>query len=105
GLDQRVRAGRLRRLSAWGCISASGKWRKAKRSCRPRRRPLASRRRLPHSQGRTDVLAVSPMSIQSINPATGQVLETFNETTPAEVERALTRAHSAFGAWRDVPFA
>jgi succinate-semialdehyde dehydrogenase/glutarate-semialdehyde dehydrogenase len=45
------------------------------------------------------------MSIQSINPATGQVLETFNETTPAEVERGLTRAHSAFGAWRDVPFA
>ena len=45
------------------------------------------------------------MSIQSINPATGQVLETFKETAPAEVERALARALSAFLAWRDVPFA
>ena len=33
------------------------------------------------------------MSIQSINPATGQVLETFKEASAAEVERAL--AHGA----------
>ena len=44
------------------------------------------------------------MSIQSINPATGQVLETFKETSAAEVERALATAHRAFLAWRDVPF-
>ena len=45
------------------------------------------------------------MSIQSINPATGQVLETFTAPTAADVERALASAHRAFGAWRDVPFA
>ena len=45
------------------------------------------------------------MSIQSINPATGQVLETFTAPTAADVERALATAHRAFGAWRDVPFA
>jgi len=45
------------------------------------------------------------MSIQSINPATGQVLETFTAPTAADVERALTNAHRAFGAWREVPFA
>ena len=45
------------------------------------------------------------MSIQSINPATGQVLETFTAPTAADVERALANAHRAFGAWRDVPFA
>jgi len=44
------------------------------------------------------------MSIQSINPATGQVLETFKEASAAEVERALATAHRAFLAWRDVPF-
>ena len=45
------------------------------------------------------------MSIQSINPATGQVLETFTAPTAADVERILANAHRAFGAWRDVPFA
>jgi succinate-semialdehyde dehydrogenase/glutarate-semialdehyde dehydrogenase len=44
------------------------------------------------------------MSIQSINPATGQVLETFKEASAAEIERALATAHGAFLAWRDVPF-
>jgi succinate-semialdehyde dehydrogenase / glutarate-semialdehyde dehydrogenase len=45
------------------------------------------------------------MSIQSINPATGEVLETFTETSAAEVERILATAHAEFLAWRDVPFA
>jgi succinate-semialdehyde dehydrogenase/glutarate-semialdehyde dehydrogenase len=44
------------------------------------------------------------MSIQSINPATGQVLETFTDASAADVERALAAAHRAFLAWRDVPF-
>jgi succinate-semialdehyde dehydrogenase/glutarate-semialdehyde dehydrogenase len=45
------------------------------------------------------------MSMQSINPATGEVLETFTETSAAEVERILATAHAEFLAWRDVPFA
>jgi succinate-semialdehyde dehydrogenase/glutarate-semialdehyde dehydrogenase len=45
------------------------------------------------------------MSIQSINPATGEVIETFQETSAPEIERILANAHSTFLAWRDVPFA
>jgi succinate-semialdehyde dehydrogenase/glutarate-semialdehyde dehydrogenase len=45
------------------------------------------------------------MSIQSINPATGEVLETFTETTPADTERILATAHAAFLEWRGVSFA
>ena len=45
------------------------------------------------------------MSIQSVNPATGQVLQAFSATSPAEVERIMTRAHAAFVEWRSVPFA
>jgi succinate-semialdehyde dehydrogenase/glutarate-semialdehyde dehydrogenase len=43
------------------------------------------------------------MSIQSINPATGEVIETFDETSAPEVERILATAQSTFVAWRDVP--
>ncbi|HUK64382.1 MAG TPA: aldehyde dehydrogenase family protein, partial [Dongiaceae bacterium] len=45
------------------------------------------------------------MSIQSINPATGQILQTFQESSAPEIERALAAAHGAYLAWRDVPFA
>src|SRR5436190_15263595 len=45
------------------------------------------------------------MSIQSINPATGDLLETFGETPPEALERALARGHAAFLEWRGRPFA
>jgi succinate-semialdehyde dehydrogenase/glutarate-semialdehyde dehydrogenase len=45
------------------------------------------------------------MSIQSVNPATGEVLETFTPTSPEQLERIVARAHAAFLAWRTVPFA
>jgi succinate-semialdehyde dehydrogenase / glutarate-semialdehyde dehydrogenase len=44
------------------------------------------------------------MAIQSINPATGEVLETFTETSAAEIERILATAQRTFLEWRDVPF-
>jgi succinate-semialdehyde dehydrogenase / glutarate-semialdehyde dehydrogenase len=44
------------------------------------------------------------MSMQSINPATGEVLETFTETSLPEVERILATAHAAFLEWRAAPF-
>ncbi len=44
------------------------------------------------------------MSIQSVNPATGEVLQTFSATSPAELERIMARAHAAFVEWRSVPF-
>jgi succinate-semialdehyde dehydrogenase/glutarate-semialdehyde dehydrogenase len=45
------------------------------------------------------------MSIQSINPTTGEVLETFPPAAPADLERILAAAHAAFLQWRSVPFA
>jgi succinate-semialdehyde dehydrogenase/glutarate-semialdehyde dehydrogenase len=44
------------------------------------------------------------MSIQSINPATGEVIETLEETSRAQIEEALARAHAAFLEWRTRPF-
>jgi succinate-semialdehyde dehydrogenase / glutarate-semialdehyde dehydrogenase len=45
------------------------------------------------------------MSIQSINPATGEILETFSATSSSDLERTLARAHAAFAKWRTEPFA
>jgi len=43
------------------------------------------------------------VSIQSINPASGEVLATFEEISPSEVERILAGAESGFRAWRRLP--
>jgi len=45
------------------------------------------------------------MGMTSINPATDEIIETFDETSPVEIERALARAHTTFLEWRDTPFA
>ena len=45
------------------------------------------------------------MSIQSINPATEEVIETFEVYTPAQVNQALEQAHTAFFDWRETTFA
>jgi succinate-semialdehyde dehydrogenase/glutarate-semialdehyde dehydrogenase len=45
------------------------------------------------------------MSIQSINPATGDVLDTFDETSAGETRQAIAAAHAAFLEWRRHPFA
>jgi acyl-CoA reductase-like NAD-dependent aldehyde dehydrogenase len=47
----------------------------------------------------------SEASIQSINPATEQVLATFEPTTPEEIERILAKAQDAFQRWRATSFA
>jgi succinate-semialdehyde dehydrogenase/glutarate-semialdehyde dehydrogenase len=44
------------------------------------------------------------MSIQSVNPSTGEVLETFTPTSPEELEPILARAHAAFVRWSAMPF-
>jgi len=49
--------------------------------------------------------AASPASIASVNPATGEVLRTYDELTDGEVERKLARAASTFATYRKVPFA
>ena len=45
------------------------------------------------------------MAIQSINPATGEVLENFDEMTVGEVDQILEAAYTVFQEWRDRPFA
>ena len=45
------------------------------------------------------------MAIQSVNPATGEVVEVFEPTSPAVLERAVSGAHAAFLEWRRVPIA
>lgn len=45
------------------------------------------------------------MAIQTINPATGQVVKTFEEMSDAEVERALAQAQAAYEGWRETTFA
>jgi succinate-semialdehyde dehydrogenase/glutarate-semialdehyde dehydrogenase len=44
------------------------------------------------------------MSLTSINPSTGEVLETFEETKPSELERILAAAEEAFRDWRERPW-
>ena len=44
------------------------------------------------------------MSVQSVNPATGEVLETIEEMSKTQIEQAVARAHAAFLEWRTRPF-
>jgi len=44
------------------------------------------------------------MNIQSINPATGAVLENFPETGAGEIDWILTAARQSFHQWRRSPF-
>src|SRR5438093_936359 len=44
------------------------------------------------------------MAIESLNPATGEVLETFREIGREDVERMLATAHAAFLEWRDTRY-
>jgi succinate-semialdehyde dehydrogenase/glutarate-semialdehyde dehydrogenase len=44
------------------------------------------------------------MPIASIDPRTGETLETFTALTDAEIDRKLEAAHRAFLSWRRLPF-
>jgi succinate-semialdehyde dehydrogenase / glutarate-semialdehyde dehydrogenase len=44
------------------------------------------------------------MAIESINPATGEKLETYTEMRPPVVEDIVNQAHEAFLAWRRMSF-
>lgn len=45
------------------------------------------------------------MSIESINPATGEVIETFEPFTAQQIDETLTRARKAYLHWRTTSFA
>ncbi len=40
---------------------------------------------------------------QSMNPATGEVVETFDTASDDEIAEAISSAHAAFATWRSVP--
>ena len=42
---------------------------------------------------------------QVTDPSTGEVVESFDHATDAEIEAALTATHRAYSAWKDVPIA
>jgi len=43
------------------------------------------------------------VTFQSVNPTTGAVLETFEDTSPAELDRIIARADAASRDWRGLP--
>ena len=45
------------------------------------------------------------MALSSINPSSGELLESFEEATPAALERVLGHAWQAFLGWRTRTFA
>jgi succinate-semialdehyde dehydrogenase/glutarate-semialdehyde dehydrogenase len=45
------------------------------------------------------------MTIESVNPATGETVETYEETSPDEVAAAIEAADEAFRGWRGRSFA
>ena len=45
------------------------------------------------------------MAIQSLNPATGKIEQTFEAHTPAQIETMLQNGEAAFQEWRKTTFA
>ena len=45
------------------------------------------------------------MTLQAVNPATGEQIGSYEETTPEQVAAALDHGQSAFEAWRERPLA
>src|SRR5215831_7627611 len=45
------------------------------------------------------------MTLQAVNPTTGETINTYEEMTPLEVRRAIEQAHQAFLDWRQTHFA
>src|SRR5207244_3534052 len=45
------------------------------------------------------------MTIQAINPTTGETINTYTEMAPAQVARAIAQAHDAFLSWRQTSLA
>src|SRR5207248_631140 len=46
-----------------------------------------------------------PMTIQAINPTTGETINTYEEMAPAKVAQSIAQAHDAFLSWRQTSMA
>src|SRR5438876_9856405 len=53
----------------------------------------------------TETRRTITMSIQSINPTTEEIIESFEPYSAAQVNQALEQAHKAFLGWRENTFA
>src|SRR5213596_2341537 len=53
----------------------------------------------------TSTTTTRSSTVESINPATEEVIATFEQFTPAQVEQALVEADTAFRQWREQSFA
>ena len=53
----------------------------------------------------TSTTTTRSSTVESINPATEEVIATFEQFTPAQVEQALVEADAAFRQWREQSFA
>ena len=45
------------------------------------------------------------MTLNAVNPATGETIKTYEEMTPVEVGQVITQAHATFGDWKQTTFA
>ncbi|HEY3461480.1 MAG TPA: aldehyde dehydrogenase family protein, partial [Casimicrobiaceae bacterium] len=45
------------------------------------------------------------MTLEAINPATGETIATYDEATPQQVDAIVASAHDAWQDWRRRPFA
>src|ERR671923_1183095 len=46
-----------------------------------------------------------PMTIQAINPTTGETINTYTEMAPAQVARAIAQAHDTYLSWKQTNMA
>jgi succinate-semialdehyde dehydrogenase/glutarate-semialdehyde dehydrogenase len=44
------------------------------------------------------------MPLEAVNPATGELLKTYDEMTPDEAAAAVAEAYAAWKSWRKTPF-
>ena len=45
------------------------------------------------------------MTLNAVNPATGETIKTYEEMTPVEVGQVITQAHTTFVDWKQTTFA
>ncbi|WP_125611711.1 NAD-dependent succinate-semialdehyde dehydrogenase [Specibacter cremeus] len=53
----------------------------------------------------TTTAASQPLGYRVLNPATGEVVQTFPTATDAEIQAALESSHQAYALWKEVPIA
>src|SRR5262245_33736046 len=89
---------------SWTTCSAAGRWARsaARRPCSTAS-PTWSTTTRTGSAPADDLEAI--MAIETVNPATGETLKTFDPMTAEQVDRVLDRAEAGFATLRGTTFA